>query len=316
MAKIEFNNMKDKAKELARDITETGKDLSQKSVVKAKEGAKIISEQVADAKYEFDKKIINPVNKADLDSSEYTVPSLIQLIEYDKKMANPVCKDALGFQEKIKDKAMLCLLNKYTDNLGIDFYPYKAETMYYKNPYIENMYIQLDSYFKYIEDAKVHELEQIAQSLGAKRVKISFKEEKKNLISNNAKKQGKLKIPFNKQSKADIVAKQDVLEKEFSNIKIASEIEFDGGKMPTKPELVYFKENRDITALIAMRLEPENPVKSKTYEFHCGRGREMQKTEAASIDFILEKKGLTGNVSLVSEVQAEQRKTLEYKIEF
>lgn len=316
MAKLEFNNIRDRAKEMAKDITETGKDLSQKGVVKAKEGARIISEQVAEAKYEFDKKTINPIKLEEINNPEYTMPSLLQLIEYDKKMANPVCKDALGFQEKIKDKPILCLLNKYADDLEIEFYPYKTETIYYKNPYIENMYLQLDSYFKYIEDAKVHELEQIAQCLGAKKVKISFKEVKKSLVSNTAKKQGKIKIPFNKHSSTAVSANQNSIEKEFSDIKIASEIEFDGGKLPSEPELVYFKGDRDITTLVKMRLEPENTIKSKVYEFLCGTGKEMQQKEAASIDFILEKKGLTGNVSIVSEVQAEQRKILEYKIEF
>ena len=59
-----------------------------------------------------------------------------------------------------------------------------------------------------------------------------------------------------------------------------------------------------------------NPIKSKTFKFNCVQGRDMQKNDAVSIDAILEKKGLSGNVSIVSEVQEEQRKVLEYSIEF
>ena len=310
MAKIELGGIKDKAKTLA----EKGKAAAEKGAEKAKEGAAAASEKISDAKYEFDLKTINPVSRERLESFDYQIPSLIQIMEHDRKMDNPVCENALGFQEKIKDKNLLCIMNQFVEQTSIQFAPYLTKTIYCRNPYIENMYISLDEYFAYIDNAKVHELEMVAQSLGAKKVKISFKKKKKTLVSNVS--EVKSKNPFAKIGKVEASVKHETTETEFADISIASQIEFDGGKAPVKPELVYFKGNADIETLIKMRLDSENALTSKTYSFACGKGKELQLNDAARIDVVLAKKGMGGNTSIVSEVQEEQRKVLEYSIEF
>lgn len=305
MAKIDFKELREKAIITAQEAMDKGKEFADKSM-----------ELAAEAKYEFDLKTINPVSEERFNSVDYHVPSIIQIMEYDKKMDNPVCEGAWGFQEKIKDKSLLCLMSESVEKTEIEFIPYMSNTFYYKNPYIDNTYICLDEYFQFIEDAKVHELEMIAQSLGAKNVKITFKELKKTLVSNSGNGNAKVKLPFTKKNNMNVNASHNASENQFSNVEIASEIEFVDRKDPVEPKLVYFKGNMDIMALIKMRLEKDNPIKSKTFKFNCVQGRDMQKSDAASIDAILEKKGFSGNVSIVSEVQEEQRKVLEYSIEF
>lgn len=305
MAKIDFKELREKAVGVAQEAASKSKELADKSM-----------ELAAEAKYEFDLKTINPIHEERFNSIEYHVPSIIQVMDYDKKMENPVCEGAWGFQEKIKDKSLLCLMSESVEKTELNFIPYMSNTFYYRNPYIENTYICLDEYFQYIQDAKVHELEMIAQSLGAKKVKIAFKEIKKTLVSNSRTGDAKVKLPFGKKSGVAVNANYNESENQFSNIEIASEIEFVDRKDPVEPTLTYFKGNMDIMSLVKMRLEKDNPIKSKTFKFNCVQGRDMQKNDAVSIDAILEKKGFAGNVSIVSEVQQEQRKVLEYSIEF
>lgn len=280
------------------------------------DGIDVLTNHMADAKYNFDLKTINPATPEKLFSPEYDFPSMIQVLEHDKKMETPVCKGAFGFHERIKDNYLLCIMSKYADQVGITFMPYITETIYCQNSYDERMYICLDDYFEFIHDAKIHELEKIAQCLGAKKVSISFKTVKKSLVSDNTDSSMKIKMPFNKKKTFGASYSHDAASNEFSDIKIASEIEFDGNKAPEEPELTYFKGNSDITSLIKMRLDPELPLKTKTYEFHCGQSREMREKDAAGIDAVLKAKGLSGNATMVSELQLEQRKILEYKIEF
>lgn len=305
MARIDFKELKEKAVGVAQEAASKSKELADKSM-----------ELAAEAKYEFDLKTINPIHEERFNSIDYHVPSIIQVLDYDKKMENPVCEGAWGFQERIKDKSLLCLMSESVEKTELKFIPYMSNTLYYRNPYMENTYICLDEYFRYIQDAKVHELETIAHSLGAKKVKIAFKEMKKTLVSNNKSGEAKVKLPFSKKSGMEVNVNHIDSENQFSNIEIASEIEFVDRKDPVEPKLTYFKGNMDIMTLIKMRLEKDNPIKSKTFKFNCVQGRDMQKNDAVSIDAILEKKGLSGNVSIVSEVQEEQRKVLKYSIEF
>lgn len=316
MAKLDLNNLKENAKVKIADVAEKSKVVAGKGIEKAKEGFDAVAEQVSDTKYEIDMKLINPITKQQLEAFEYNIPSLIQLVESDRKMDNPVCADALGFQETIKGKTLLCVLNKHIDDTGINFEPCIDENFYCKNPYIDNEYIRLDDYFSYIEKAKVNELELIAQSLGAKKVKIVFKKQKKTLVSNAAQVNAKIKLPFGKKDGANANINHNAKSNEYGDIKIASELNFKGKATPAEPELIYFKGNSDIISLIKMRLSSDNPISSKTFEFECGSGKELQHKDAMGIDAVLEKKGFAGNASIVSEVQEEQRKVLEYSIEF
>jgi len=316
MAKFDLNSIKEAAKEKLADATEKGKAVAEKGVVKAKEGAVVVAEQAADAKYELDLKRIRPITKEQLEAFEYTVPSLIQVVEHDKKMDNPVCAEAFGFQETIKGKDLLCVMNQFAEDIGISFKPYLEENFYCKNPYVENEYIRLDDYFSYIDKAKVAELKMIAQSLGAKKIKVSLNKKKKTLVSNGGQAKAKIKLPFGNKVNANANLNHNTKANEYDDVKIMTEPTFAGDSDPTEPELCYFKGNAEINSLIAMRLSEKNRLEKEVYLFDCGRGKELQQKDAAGIDAVLEKKGFTGNASIVSEVQEEQRKVLEYSIEF
>lgn len=316
MAKFDLNNIKETAKEKFADATEKGKAVAEMGVVKAKEGAAVVAEQAADAKYELDLKRIRPITKEQLEAFEYTVPSLIQVIEHDKKMDNPVCADALGFQETIKGKDLLCVMSTFAESIGINFKPCLEENFYCKNPYVENEYIRLDDYFSHIDQAKVNELKRIAQALGAKKIKVSLNKKKKTLVSNTGQAKAKLKLPFGKKSNVKANVNHNSQVDEYEEVRIMTEPSFAGNPNPSEPELCYFKGDDQINSLIRMRLYEDNPLQKETYKFDCGRGKELQKKDAAGIDAVLEKKGFTGNASIVSEVQEEQRKVLEYSIEF
>ena len=67
-----------------------------------------------------------------------------------------------------------------------------------------------------------------------------------------------------------------------------------------------------------MRLDKnkQNRIKLQTYEFNYHNNRETQEKTAANIDAVLSTLKCSGNCSFSSEVQAELRMTLEYKIIF
>lgn len=57
------------------------------------------------------------------------------------------------------------------------FYPDSGDEFYYIDPSERNRYISLDEYFSYLKVARINELQKIAQDLGAKHFKVTYKEE-------------------------------------------------------------------------------------------------------------------------------------------
>lgn len=54
------------------------------------------------------------------------------------------------------------------------------------DPYRSGVYVALDSYFAYLKKNRVNELEVIAQDLGAKSFRITFKEHQKVIVKQTA----------------------------------------------------------------------------------------------------------------------------------
>lgn len=312
MKKFDLVNTKEQVTKTVDQIGKKAKQNFSEMSEKAIEGKKYVEEHYSKAKYEIDKKRLNPVFQADFEHNEYSKPMLLRVVDYNKRKENEACKGALGFAERIRQENVLHLYKETAEQSGIIFYPCLKETLYCINPYNPNLYICLDDYFQYIKKAKVDELEMIAQCLGAKHVTISFKERKKTLVSHDAK--VKANVKFLGKSNAEHTDKAD----EFSSIEVAAEVDFDGNDSPIEPNLTYFKYDSDIQALINMRLDlnNQNRIKSKVYRFEYNTNREMKEKTAANIDAVIKKIGCVGNGSVVSEVQAESRTVLEYKITF
>ena len=56
------------------------------------------------------------------------------------------------------------------------------------DPYKPGVYVSLDSYFTYLKKNRVNELELIAQDLGAKSFRVTFKEHQKVIVKKSARK--------------------------------------------------------------------------------------------------------------------------------
>lgn len=101
------------------------------------------------------------------------------------------------------------------------------------DPSNERLYIALDNYYNYLKIARVSELQSVAQSLGAKHFKVSYKEQTESLIN----KKGVLK---GKGNGVQAEAKQTVDTKSRYKMKIESEMYF-SGHQPFQPILQYLK---------------------------------------------------------------------------
>lgn len=301
---------------VAKQVGTKLQGVATQALEKGKEGSSVVKEKYDVTKRELEKKRLCPIFVDEIASIlDYEEPFLIRIIDNDKhRQESEVCTNSVGFFEKIDGNKVMHLYTKDADNVGIHFYPYIQEGLYCPNPYIDNMYISLDDYFDTIKKARADELETIGHKLGAKYVKVSFKEKKTYFTNQNAKAKANVKGSINGSIEASNKSKDE----EYSDIKVAVEVRFEGSPWPEKPEVVYFKNESDIESLIRMRMDDSgmNDIISKTYTFEANKKSVMTKETALKIDSIIKKLKCSGNGTVSNKVESECRTVLEYVVEF
>ena len=262
---------------------------------------------------ESDRKRLCPIFEEDLDSPDFLMTKLIRVCEMDKKHAeSDICQGSIGFESVYKD---LRVINIYLDKaaaFGLSYYPDIDSELYYVNPCVRDQYIALDEYFYFLKVARVSELQKIAQDLGAKHFRVTFKEQKKSLASTSAI--GKLGTKVSGAQNANVDFSYESKNSDFSKVEIAAEMECIGHK-PVEPTLVYFKKDPQIQNLVSLRMS-DNAMTHQVYTLALSNSSGIKMKDALKIDAALSAMKCAGNTTVTSEVQSESRRYFEYEIDF
>ena len=259
-----------------------------------------------------EKKKYCPVTLEEYHSEEFIMPKMVRILEKDPHEGLESCAGAIAYTPLVANKNLFQIVKKNCKDTKLKFYPNKDRVIYYRNPYENNLYIDLDVYFDYIKKKRVNELEMIANKLGAKHIKITIREEKKKLV--NAKAEKKFEA---KEGKKTIAKNNNEIGFSANNstvLEIVLDHEFKGGA-PEKPTLTYYKNDPDIETLVKTRMG-NNPSKEKTYKLDFSQASDMNLSAAMDIDAVLEKLALNAKTSVKSEVERQKRLFFEYHIEF
>ena len=276
----------------------------------AKKGANAVAEGAHDAAKELERKMLAPLFPEDLIDSEFMMPKLIRIMDRDKKHAdNELCQGSIGFTQSPKGHKIVNIFRDSLDAFGLSFYPNAINGFYYVDPIESNLYIALDEYFDFLKSARISELQVVAQSLGAKHFKVTYKEERKTFAEVNAV--GKANATKNINANAEHITSQT----QYVNIKVASEMSFPGQEA-TRPDIKYLRNEPHIKNLIHMRMDEKSPLLEQHMEFQLSKTSGMKETDAANVDTILKALKCTGNMTLESEVKNEERRFLEYDVKF
>lgn len=305
-----------KSREIAAKAAETARSVADTAKEKAADGAEALVERAGETKDRMDKARFSPVY--DLEEIDNNKPRVIHIADNPRMRNSPICKGAIGFKEKIKGMQMIGLLPENISLQGIKFYPNTNGILYYRDPCNDHIYIDLDDYFDYLNEVRVNEIKNVAHDLGAKHIKVVYKEEKKSLFSVKAKAQaaaknkGILKPNAEGEAEADHNKKQNV----YSNIEVLAEVDYDGSDEPTMPTLIYLKNNPMINSLIKRRMDGDRSIKKETYTIKCKTLQGLQQEDIAKLDGVLKQLKIGGNASVSSESEAENRAILELIIDF
>ena len=278
-----------------------------------KSGGEAAVVRVGVLKHDMDLKRLKPVLLEQINTGDYQIPALLQIVDFHKNQANPVCDGAVGFGESFNRTNLFSLIRQYAESTNLTFVPNMSETLYYVHPFDPQCYISLDEYFKHLNEARVAELGRIAYDLGAKYAKISFKEEKTSIVSKKVKGKVGAKV---KKDHAGAEIDHEHEERKYTEYANAEEWTFKGHNEPKMPDLVFFKSSPAITNLIEMRMSDPESVKTKNTWLACNASDGIKKKDSIQIDGVLKRLKLEGNTSMQSIAEQEAKRFLQYHIEF
>ena len=275
-----------------------------------KKGAQTLKETTDEKARQLELKTLQPIFLETLNDTDFLMSRFIRITDRDKKHAeSEVCKGSIGF---LSDQKGLHIVNIFRDSIdlyGLSFYPDCDSEFYYVDPSDRDGYIALDEYFSYLKQVRISELQKIAQDLGAKHFKVTYKEEKTSFSEKKVSKKVTAK-PI-----ASIDVEQNNENKKYSTVEIAAEMECPG-HTPVKPKLKYMKYDPSINGLVEMRMNEHAPLLHQKFMLKLSNSSGLKESEAIKIDAVLKGMKCTGNATVLSETQNESRRYLEYEIDF
>ena len=207
-------------------------------------------------------------------------------------------------------------MNIFKDKLepfGLTFYPDADGELYYVDPSDRDRYIALDEYFNYLKVERVNELQKIAQDLGAKHFRVTYKEQKATFSQQTAKASGGVR--GNGMGRANFDAAQELSSSEVSAVEVAAEMDCPG-HAPIEPKLRYMQKESSILTLIEMRMDKESPLTHQKYTLKLSNTSGIKEKDAMKIDAALKAMKISGNTTVANEVRNESRRFFEYEIDF
>lgn len=299
------------SKDIAKAIDQNGDgklDLSDIQTVSDR-----IQANQAEARRKADLERLKPLFPDNFERAEFVMPKMILVAEMDKAHAdNPVCKGSIGFTTVLDDMTAITIYRDHIDDFGLTFYPELENNVYYVDPCDRDHYISLDDYFSYMKMQRVAELQRIAQSLGATHFRVTYKERSKSISSKTV--DAALVAKAGKDG-VDGKGSHSVHDSSLASISIEAEMKFPG-HAPVRPELHYLKKEINIANLIELRMDPLSPLQQQLFNIELSNSSGIRAKDAVKIDAMLKSLKISGNTTIVAEVQNEARRILEYEIDF
>ena len=316
------NKVSEKTKKTINKV-KNAMDLNEDGIISAKDvsiAASNIEKSAKDTKKNIKKSIdkknlikqkkeLQPISNKELSNPNFKLSKMIRITNIDKKRANSVvCKGSIGFYSDFNDSKIINIFNGKVDLFGLSLFPDNSHDIYYVDPVFKNKYIAADIYSSYLKDVRVNELQRLAQDLGAKHFKVTYKGYKSTI--NNSKAKAKVGV-----KNFGIEGEHNKDTKEVLEVDVAAEASFPPHS-PIKPKLKYLKKELCIQTLIAMRFDKNAPLTHQKYTMNLSNTSGISIKDAIKLDAVIKDTNTSGNVSFTSIANNEAKSVFEYEIDF
>ena len=273
-----------------------------------------IKESIEAKNRENERKQFMPFFAEDLQKADFSMPKVIRLTGMDKRHENSeVCKGSVGHFFVSSDMKILNIYWDKTDVFPIEFFPNADSEVYFVDPQKSGLYIASEEYFKYLKNARINELQKLAQELGAKHFRILYKEKKSSDADKAVRAKASAKV--SKIGTMNAEGSYDSSAKETSSAEVAAECSFPGSS-PRMPHLLYLNHEPSIQNLIAMRMDVDSPITHQRISLKMSDSSGIKEKEAGKIDAALKAMKVSMSASVASAIKKEESTYLEYEIQF
>lgn len=301
----------EKSKEAFSGFLKKTSEVSRSVADSVQKGASELSEKVKEDSYQRRLKKYNPLFAEEYNSVDFHLPKLIVITDAISRQQVDVCEGALGWRDRESDTEVLCLYNDSLNLGNIEFFPSAVcNAAYYVDTFNPNRYIRVDCIFEKAHDERLAELKNIAYMLGAKSCTIEITEEQ--FERTTASKSAGVNISKIMGAKTEQAATAETTNIRSSKISAV----FEGSPTPRRPELKWFAQDDTIKKLIEMRCKKTNKLNLETLQLYGATSATMTRKAATSIDSVLSKLKLAGNLSMQSNAQCEHSRKIIFSVEF
>ena len=259
------------AKEIGDVAVDKAKEFGDVAVVAAQNLAEVINK----GKNSWNLKRLKPIFLNDLNGMQCS--RLVRIVEREKKFDIDVCEGSIGYWDTCKGEKWMNIFKDSVSKFGLSFYPNDEVNFYYVDPTNKDNYIVLDEYFYRLKQARVSELQKIAQDLGAKYFKVTYMKEKTTLSKKSANGKGSI------HKKGNGSAQMNATEQKYDRMDIAAEMSFPGHE-PVMPHVRYLKYDPNILNLIEMRMDTKGPINHQILNIKLSSSSGLKETGAGRYD--------------------------------
>lgn len=156
-----------------------------------KAGKENLKQTITEKAIELELKSLQPIFVETIDSGDFVLPKFIRVVDKENRfIESKACTKAIGYYSNPKGLKMVNLFRESVELYGVSFYPDNSNEFYYVDPSDRDRYISLDDYFSCLKVERIGELQKIAQDLGAKHFRVTYKEEQVSFSENSVKSTG------------------------------------------------------------------------------------------------------------------------------
>ena len=297
-------------KKTAGDFWAKASSMGKKVADNVQKNAVALTEKAKADNYQRRLEKYNPLFIKEFKSKNFTMPSLIQLVDDSAVQDIDVCTGAIGWREKSNDVEILFLSIDFAAKSELEFFPaLVSNSLFCSETYNESQYINVERIFGKAHEEKLAELEQIAYALGAKSCSIELVESDDVVDSKSRDGQASMKV-----LKASTKEKSKNTSSHSMSGRTVST--FSGSDTPTRPTLKWFKNDHNILNLIEMRCSDVNAIRSRTLILEGSSSMTMEQSRARNIDIATAKIGMKLHSSMEKQHRKEYCSKLIYEVEF
>lgn len=288
----------------------------------ASDGANVVAEKIRQELQEKDLLKFDPVSLDRFTAEGFVCPSVIVvedesvLLQQDYIKENPAIGNLIGWISVENGVSVFHLRHACVLPSGLSFSPIAVCDSVYCFDSVGDRFIDVGQFHELIQQDKMTELRDVAYCLGAKECRVESYEGKDSQSSDSKKADVKAKMKGLPLSSAGVAGEHASTETSSQSRSMVFFQKFEGNDEPVRPNLLWYRESKELNSLIEMRCSKSNPIREYSINFDSSSTSALSEKGAAKVDAAMKGLGVKAGFSFEKKTRLELRKKLVFHVRF